>query len=108
MINTVILMGRITHHLEVKQTQNGKTVLQFSVAVDRYSKTADKQTDFIPCVAWGSTAEFIGQYFGKGRMIAITGCLRSRTYDDYNGSKHYVTEVFVNSADFTGESKAVR
>ena len=102
-LNKAIIMGRITHDLEMKQTTSGTAVLQFTVAVDRYSKDEEKQADFISCVAWRQTAEFIGKYFGKGRMIAITGSLRSRTYDDKNGSKHYVTEINVESADFTGE-----
>lgn len=105
-LNKVIIMGRITQELEIKQTTNGVSVLQFTVALDRYSKNAEeKQADFISCVAWRNTAEFIYKYFGKGRMIAITGNLHSRTYEDKNGTKHYVTEVYVDSADFTGESK---
>lgn len=102
-LNKAIIMGRITHELELKQTQSGTAVLQFTVAVDRYTKDEEKQADFISCVAWRQTAEFISKYFSKGRMIAITGSLRSRTYDDRNGSKHYVTEINVEQADFTGE-----
>ncbi len=108
MINRVVLMGRITHDLELKQTSSGISFLTFSVAVDRnYQKQGEeRQADFITCVAWRQTAEFIGRYFGKGRMIAIDGQLRSRTYDDKNGTKHYVTEVYVDSASFTGEKAA--
>ena len=107
MLNRVILMGRITHDLELKSTPNGTSVLSFSVAVDRsYAKQGEeRQTDFINCVAWRQQAEFINRYFGKGRMIALEGNLRTRTYDDKNGSKHYVTEVFVDSVSFTGEPK---
>ncbi len=107
MLNRVILMGRITHDLEVKQTQSGVSVLSFSVAVDRgYVKQGEeRQTDFINCVAWRQTADFIGRYFARGRMIAIEGQLRTRTYDDKNGTKHYVTEVYVDNASFTGEPK---
>lgn len=104
-LNKVIIMGRIAHNLELKQTQSGSAVLSFTVAIDRYSKDEEKAADFISCVAWNKTAEFIAKYFGKGRMIAITGTLHSRTYDDKNGTKHYVTEVYVDSADFTGEPK---
>lgn len=104
-LNQVVLMGRITHDLETKQTQSGITSLRFTVACDRYSKSEDKQTDFINCVAYRSTAEFIGKYFGKGRMIAVTGNLHTRNYEDKNGVKHYVTEVWVDSADFTGEPR---
>lgn len=105
MINKVILMGRITHDLETKQTPAGSAVLSFSLAVERsYAKQGEeRQTDFITCVAWGKTAEFIGRYFAKGRMIAVVGDLRSRTYEDKNGTKHYVTEVYISEASFTGE-----
>jgi single-strand DNA-binding protein len=107
MINRVILMGRVTHDLELKQTPSGVSVLSFTVAIERkYSKQGEeKQTDFINCVAWRQQAEFIAKYFGKGRMIALEGNLRTRTYEDKNGSKHYVTEVYVDSVSFTGESK---
>ena len=108
MLNNVIIMGRITQDLELRQTPNGASTLSFNVAVDRnYSgKDGQRQTDFITCVAWRQQAEFISKYFAKGRMIAIVGNLRSRTYDDKNGTKHYVTEVYVDSASFTGEPKA--
>ncbi len=107
MLNRVILMGRITQDLDVRQTPSGVSVVTFNVAVDRsYQKQGeDRQADFITCVAWRQTAEFIGRYFGKGRMIAIEGQLRTRTYDDKNGTKHYVTEVYVDNASFTGEPK---
>lgn len=104
-LNQAIIMGRITRDLEVKRTPNGNAVLSFTVAVDRYVKDGEKQADFISCVAWNKTAEFIAKYFGKGRMIAVTGNLHSRTFDDKNGVKHYVTEVYVDSADFTGEKR---
>lgn len=105
MINRVILMGRLTQDPEVKQTQSGTAVTQFTVAVERKYKNPDGtyDTDFINCVAWRQQAEFIGKYFRKGRMIALEGNLRTRTYDDKNGVKHYVTEVFVDSVSFTGE-----
>lgn len=102
-LNKTILLGRITQELELKQTPNGVSVLSFTVAVDRNTK--EKQTDFISCVAWRQTAEFISKYFGKGRMIAVEGQLRTRTFDDKNGVKHYVTEVYVDGASFTGEAK---
>ena len=105
MLNRVVIMGRITHDLEVKQTQSGVACLQFTVAVDRGFKNANGEydSDFITCVAWRETCEFIAKYFGKGKMIAVEGQLRSRTYEDKNGTKHYITEVYVDSASFTGE-----
>lgn len=107
MLNRVILMGRITHDLELKQTPSGVSVLTFSLAIERsYAKQGEeRQTDFINCVAWRQQAEFISKFFGKGKMLAIEGNLRTRTYDDKNGVKHYVTEVFVDNVSFTGESK---
>lgn len=107
MLNRVVLMGRITQELELKQTQNGTAVLSFTVAVERsFTKQGEeKQADFIACVAWKNQAEFISKYFAKGRMIAIEGNLRTRTYDDKNGTKHYVTEIYVDSVSFTGEAK---
>lgn len=107
MLNRVILMGRLTHDLELKRTQSGAVVLAFTIAVDRgYTKLGEeRQTDFINCVAWNQRAEFIGKYFAKGRMIAVEGQLRTRTYDDKNGTRHYITEVFVDSVSFTGEPK---
>lgn len=107
MLNRVILMGRITHELDLKATPSGISVLQFNVAVDRgYVKPGEeRQADYINCVAWRQQAEFISKYFGKGRMIALEGALRTRTYDDKNGIKHYVTEVYVDSVSFTGEPK---
>lgn len=104
-LNQVVLMGRITHDLETKQTQSGITSLRFTVACDRYSKSEDKQTDFINCVAYRSTAEFIGRYFGKGRMIAITGSLHTYSYEGSDGVKRYVTEVIADKAEFTGRPK---
>ncbi len=107
MLNRVILMGRITQDLELKSTQSGISVLSFTVAVDRgYVKQGEeRQTDFINCVAWRQRAEFINNYFAKGRMIAIEGNLQTRTYDDKNGVRHYVTEVVVDNVSFTGEPK---
>ncbi len=105
MLNVCIVLGRIVNDLEVKQTQNGVACLQFTVAVDRGFKNQNGEydTDFISCVAWKEKAEFINKYFGKGKMIAVEGELRSRTYEDKNGTKHYITEVYVDSASFTGE-----
>ena len=107
MLNRVVLMGRITQELELKSTQSGASVLSFTVAVERsFTKQGEeKQADFITCVAWRQQAEFISKYFGKGRMIAIEGNLRTRNYEDKNGSKHYVTEVYVDNVSFTGEAK---
>jgi len=107
MLNKVILSGRITRDLEVRQTNSGSAVVQFTLAVERNfsAQNGERLTDFITCVAWGKTAEFIGRFFSKGRSIAVIGSLRTRTYDDKNGTKHYVTEVNVDEAQFTFEPK---
>lgn len=106
-LNYSVILGRITNDLEVRQTQSGVACLQFTVAVDRGFKNQNGEydTDFISCVAWKERAEFISRYFGKGKMIAVEGQLRSRTYEDKNGTKHYVTELFVDQASFTGEKQ---
>lgn len=104
MLNRVIIMGRITQDLEIRQTPSGTAVLRFNVAVDRTSKQGDeKQTDFISCIAWRQRAEFIAKYFSKGRMIALEGALRTGSYEDKNGVKHYTTDVNVDNVSFTGE-----
>lgn len=105
MINNVTLMGRIAQDLELKHTNSGIAVLAFTVAVDRdYKKDGEeRQADFIRCIAWKQTAVFIEKYFKKGRMIGIVGTLQTRTYDDRNGSKHYITEVIAKNVSFTGE-----
>ena len=104
-LNYSVIMGLIVNDLEVRQTQSGVACLSFTVAVDRGFKNANGEydTDFISCVAWKEKAEFIGKWFSKGKMIAVEGQLRSRTYEDKNGTKHYITEVYVDSASFTGE-----
>lgn len=105
MLNRTVLMGRITRDLELRQTPSGVSTVSFTLAVDRsYVKQGEeRQADFISCVAWRQTAEFITKYFRKGSLIALEGQLRSRVYDDNNGVKHYVTEVFVDNVSFTGE-----
>lgn len=101
-MNKVILIGRLTKDAEIKQTASGIAVATFSVAVDRKYKNEDgsRTADFINCVAWRQTASIIGQYFHKGSKIGIVGNIQSRTYDDNNGQKHYVTEVIVDEVEF--------
>ena len=107
MVNYCILMGRLTADPELKATPSGISVLQFTVAVDRsYTKQGEeRQADFISCVAWRQTAEHIKRYFSKGSMIAVEGKLQTRTYEDKNKSKHYITEMIVDQAHFTGEKR---
>lgn len=97
-LNKVIIGGRLTADVELKQTQSGVFVTQFSIAVNRKGK--DAQTDFIDIVAWRQTAEFISKYFKKGSSICIVGTLQKREYRDKNGAKRYATEVIAEEASF--------
>lgn len=101
--NKVIIGGRLTADCELKQTPSGVSVTAFSIAVNR--KGADKKTDFIDCVAWRQTAEFIAKYFKKGSSICIVGTLQKREWTDKNGQKRYATEVIAEEASFV-ESKS--
>lgn len=108
MINTVILMGRLTADPEIKTTSAGISFCKFTVAVDRNfadKTTGERQADFISCVAWRQTAEFINKYFSKGRMIIIEGSLQNNNYTDKNGVKHYSYDVVADNVSF-GETKA--
>lgn len=103
-MNRVILMGRLTADPELRQTPQGTSVTSFTIAVDRRIKTENgQQADFITCVAWRKTAEFICRYFQKGRMIAVEGQLQSRSWDTQDGKRQYATEVIVDNVSFTGE-----
>ena len=101
-MNKVILMGRLTKDPEVKQTPSNIAVCSFTVACDRRFKgqNGERQTDFISCVAWRQQATLLGNYFHKGSRIAVVGTLQSRSYDDQNGQKRYVTEVVVDEIEF--------
>lgn len=101
-MNVISLIGRLTSDVELKQTTSGVSVCTFTVAVDR-PKVKDT-TDFIPCVAWRNTAEFVAKYFKKGNRIALTGVLTSRKYQDQNGVNRTVYEVVVDNVEFV-ESK---
>lgn len=105
-MNKAILVGRLTKDPELRATPSGLSVCSFSIAIDRrFQKQGEqKQTDFINCVAWRQTAEFVSKYFAKGRMIGVIGSIQTRSWDDNNGVKHYATEVVVDEAYFT-ESK---
>ena len=104
MINNVVLMGRLTAAPELKTTQSGISTVRFSVAVERrYNKQGEeRQTDFIDCVAWRQTAEFVSKYFNKGSMIAVEGSIQTRNYDDKNGNKRKAVEVQVDNVSFCG------
>lgn len=107
-MNRIVLMGRIAKDLELKSTQNGTAVLSFTVAVNRRFKNAEGKydADFFNCVAWRQAAEFISKYFIKGNMIALEGSLQNRNYQAQDGSKHTVTEIMVENAEFCGSKDA--
>ena len=103
MLNRVALVGRLTRDPELRRTGNGTAVTSFTLAVDRNFSTRDGQeADFINCVAWRQTGEFIARYFQKGSMIAVVGSIQSRSWDGNDGKKQYATEVVVDEAYFTG------
>ena len=106
-MNKSILIGRLTADPELRQTQSGVSVCRFTVAVNRRYKNdkGEFDADFIPCVAWKQTAEFITRYFSKGKMIAIDGTLRSGNYQDkkHPDVTHYTTEIYVENAEFCGD-----
>jgi single-strand DNA-binding protein len=107
MYNKVILMGRITHDLELKTTPSGLPVLTFSIAVDRYAgKGEERKADFFRCVAWRANAEFISKWFSKGRCILVEGKLQTSEYVDKNNAVQRTIEIVVDAASFTGEKKA--
>lgn len=101
-LNTLAIMGRLTTDPELRSTNSGKRVVNFTIAVDGYNDKAD----FIKCRAWDNTAELICQYYRKGNLIAINGSLITNSYEDKNGYKRTDTEVSVRSAHFC-EKKSV-
>ena len=107
-MNKVILMGRITKDIELKMTQSGINMCDFSVAVDRRfaRQGEERQTDFINCRAFRNTAEFISKWFGKGRMIAVVGSIQNNNWTDDSGEKHYSTNVIVDEAYFCGDKSS--
>ena len=104
MINSVVLMGRLTADPELRTTTTGKSVCSFRVAVDRgYSKNAEeRQADFINVVAWENTANFVCRYFSKGSMIALQGSIQTRQCEDKTGAKRTAFEVIAREVSFCG------
>ena len=107
MLNHVVIMGRLTRDPELRRTGSGIAVASFSVAVDRDFGGRDggeKETDFIDCVAWRQTGEFVSKYFTKGRMIVVSGRLQIRSWTDKDGNKRRTAEVVADNVYF-GDSK---
>lgn len=107
MLNHITIMGRLTRDPELRRTGSGVAVANFTVAVDRDfadKQSGEKETDFIDCVAWRNTAEFVEKYFGKGRMAVVSGRLQIRSYTDKDGNNRRAAEIVADSVYF-GDSK---
>lgn len=106
MLNHITIMGRLTRDVELRYTQSNTPVANYTVAVDRdFTSGSEKQTDFIDCVAWRSTAEFASKYFHKGSMAVVSGRLQINSYTDRDGNKRSRAEILVDNMYF-GESKS--
>ena len=101
-LNRITIMGRMTKDPELRRTNSGKAVASFTLAVDRDFEKG--KTDFIECVAWGNTAEFVAKYFAKGRMAVASGRLQLRDWTDKDGNKRKTAEVVTDNVYF-GDSK---
>lgn len=101
MVNNVVLVGRITRDIELKSTNTGRDVVNFTVAVNRNFKNASGgyDADFINCIAFGQTATFMSNYLAKGRLVSVTGRIQTRNYDNSQGQRVYVTEVIADQVN---------
>ncbi len=107
MLNHIVVMGRLARDPELRHTQSGTAVASFTLAVDRDFKdkdTGERATDWIDCVAWRTTGEFVSKYFSKGRMAVVDGRLQIREWTDKEGNKRRSAEIVANSVYF-GDSK---
>lgn len=108
MLNKAILMGRLVRDPELRRTQNDTAVASFTLAIDRpQDKNGNRQTDFIDCVAWTHTAEFLCKWFTKGMLAVVVGQIQSRNWEDKHGNKRTSIEVKVDELQF-GETKKSR
>lgn len=104
MLNKIVLCGRTTTDIELKATATGKSVASFTLAVERdFSSNGERETDFIPVVVWGKTAEFASSYFRKGKMMIAEGRLQIRKYTDKDGNNRTISEVIADKIYFCGE-----
>lgn len=108
MLNHITAAGRLTKDPELRRTQNGVAVASFTIACDRDIKDAsgNKQTDFIDCVAWRNTAEFVDKYFTRGRMVIVSGRFQMREWTDKNGVKRKSAEILAESVYFADSKQA--
>lgn len=107
MLNKTILMGRLTADPEIRRTQQGTAVTSFTLAVERdfKSQSGEKETDFIDCVAWAGTGEFVGKHFTKGKQMALAGRLQTRSWEDRDGHRRKAVEVVAESVYFADSKK---
>ena len=106
-MNKAILIGRLTRDPELRYTSSNRAVCQFSIAIDRpftNQSTGQRETDFINVVVWDKTAENVGKYMTKGRLIAVEGRIQTRNYDNNEGKRTYVTEVIASNVEFLGSA----
>ena len=103
-MNKVILIGRLTRDPELRYTGNNTPVATFSLAVNRSftNQNGEREADFINCVVWRKLAETVKNYLSQGSQVAVEGRIQTRTYDDQNGQRRYITEVIVENIDFVG------
>lgn len=106
MINRVVLVGRITKDPELRKTQSGTSVVSFTIACNRRVPSQGQDADFINCVAWDKTADFMAQYVKKGALLGLEGRIQTRSYDDKDGKRVYVTEVVADSVQFLESKKS--
>ena len=106
-MNKVILIGRNTKDIELKQTTAGTSAVEFSIAVKRNFKSAngEYESDFVNCVAFKNTAELISKYVNKGDMVCVVGRIQTRSYTNKEGRKIYVTEIVVEEVEFLQSKK---
>ena len=106
-MNTVILIGRLTKDPELRKTPTDVSVVQFTIAVNRaFQQNGERQADFINCIAWRAQAENLARYIKKGGQIAVEGSIQTRSFDDANGVRKYVTEVVCSQITFLESKKS--
>lgn len=107
MLNHISIMGRLVKDPELRRTPSGTAAVSFTIACERdYEQDGQRQVDFIDCIAWRGTGEFIERNFLKGQMIAVTGRMQVRNWTDKDGQRHYKTEILVSGVYFAGSKKS--
>ena len=106
-MNRIVLIGRLTKDPELRYTQSGTAVCNFTLAVNRaYVRDGEQTADFVPCQVWGKSAENCAKYLAKGRQAAVDGRLQIRSYEDKEGTRRWVTEVVAERVEFLGSGKS--